>query len=71
MWVHPNPVLSGAPFTVENVVKNDEIRVFNQYGICVHTGIAAGETITLTLHVEAGTYVIWANDKQVKVVIIK
>jgi hypothetical protein len=71
MWVHPNPVLSGAPFTVENVVKNDEIRVFNQYGICVYTGIAAGETITLALHVEAGAYVIWANEKQVKVVIIK
>jgi hypothetical protein len=71
IWVHPNPVLSGAPFTVENVVKNDEIRVFNQYGICVYTGIANGETITLTLHVEAGAYVIWANEKQVKVVIVK
>jgi hypothetical protein len=37
----------------------------------VHSAIANGETITLTLHVEAGVYVVRANEKQVKVVIVR
>ncbi|MCL2511518.1 MAG: T9SS type A sorting domain-containing protein, partial [Bacteroidales bacterium] len=71
IWAHPNPVMSGAPFTVEGVAKNDEVRVYNQSGICVHTAIATGETITLTLHVQAGVYLVRVNEKQVKVVIIR
>ncbi|MCL2510904.1 MAG: T9SS type A sorting domain-containing protein [Bacteroidales bacterium] len=63
--------MSGAPFTVEGVAKNDEVRVYNQSGICVHTAIATGETITLTLYVESGVYVVRANEKQVKVVIVR
>jgi hypothetical protein len=71
MWAYPNPVMSGVPFTVEGVAKDDEVRVYNQYGICVHNAIANGETITLTLHVQAGVYVVRANEKQVKVVIVR
>jgi hypothetical protein len=71
MWAHPNPVLSGVPFTVEGVAKNDQVRVYNQYGICISNAIATGETITLTLNVQAGVYVVRANEKQVKVVIVR
>jgi hypothetical protein len=71
MLVHPNPVMSDVPFTVEGVAKNDEIRVYNQYGNCVHTAIANGETITLTLNLQAGMYVVKAEGKQVKVVVVR
>ena len=71
MWAYPNPVMAGMPFTVEGVAQNDEVRVYNQYGSCVHSAIAGGETIILTLNVEAGVYVVKANGKQVKVVIVR
>ena len=71
LWAYPNPVTSGMPFSVEGTAKGDEVQVYNQSGICVHSTIAGGETIILTLHVEAGVYVVWANGKQVKVIIIR
>ena len=71
MWAHPNPVRAGVPFVVKGVAKDDEIRIYNQYGVCVHSAIADRETIILTLNVETGVYVVRANGKRVKVVIIK
>ena len=71
IWAYPNPITSGVPFAVKGVAKNDEIRVYNQCGICVHSAIANGETIVLSLNVQAGVYVVRANGKWVKVVIIK
>jgi hypothetical protein len=71
LWAYPNPVAAGVPFTVEGVTKDDEIRVYNQYGTCVSSAIATGETIVLTLNVQAGVYVVRANEKQVKVVIVR
>jgi len=59
------------PFVVEGVASGDEVRVYNQYGNCMYTGIATGETITITLHVEAGVYVVRAEGKQVKVVVVR
>jgi hypothetical protein len=71
IWAHPNPVLAGTPFTVEGVAKDDEVRVYNQYGMCVHTAVAGGESIVLTLNVQAGAYVVRAGEKWVKVVIVR
>jgi len=71
LWAYPNPVMAGMPFTVEGVVKGDEVKVYNQSGFCVYNGVAAGETITLALNVEAGVYLVWADGKQVKVIVIR
>jgi len=71
MWVYSNPVQAGVPFTVEGVAKNDEVRVYNQYGMCVHSAVADGESIILTLNVQAGVYVVRANEKWVKVVVVR
>jgi hypothetical protein len=71
LWAHPNPVMSGVPFTVEGVAKDDEVRVYNQYGMCVSSAVANGESITLILNVQAGVYVVRANEKWVKVVVVR
>jgi hypothetical protein len=71
LWAHPNPVMAGTPFTVEGVSRNDEVRVYNQYGMCVHSAVAGGESIILTLNVQAGVYVVKAGGRQVKVVIVR
>jgi hypothetical protein len=63
--------MAGTPFTVEGVAKNDEVRVYNQYGMCVHTAVAGSESIVLTLNVQAGVYVVKAGGRQVKVVIVR
>ncbi|MCL2041718.1 MAG: T9SS type A sorting domain-containing protein, partial [Bacteroidales bacterium] len=69
--IYPNPVISGNTFTVEGVVEGCTVQVFNQYGMCVRSVIATKNPITLTLdNVQPGTYVIQANGREGKVVII-
>ncbi|MCL2041008.1 MAG: T9SS type A sorting domain-containing protein, partial [Bacteroidales bacterium] len=69
--IYPNPVISGNTFTVEGVVEGCTVQVFNQYGMCVRSVIATKNPITLTLsNVQPGTYVIQANGKEGKVVVI-
>jgi len=69
--IYPNPVLSGNSFTVEGVSEGCTVLVYNQYGICVRSVVATGNPITLTLdNVQPGSYLIRADGKQGKVVII-
>ena len=69
--IYPNPVISGNTFTIEGVVEGCNVQVFNQYGMCVRSVIATKNPITLTLdNVQPGTYVIQANGKEGKVVVI-
>lgn len=68
--VSPNPVLSGAPFTIDGVIKDNPIHVYNQYGVCVSSTIATGNTTTLSLHLPAGIYFIRTNNKEIKIIVI-
>ncbi|MCL2041424.1 MAG: T9SS type A sorting domain-containing protein [Bacteroidales bacterium] len=69
--IYPNPVISGNSFTVEGVFEGCTVLVYNQYGICVRSVVATGNSITLTLdNVQPGAYLIRADGKQGKVVII-
>ena len=70
LFVYPNPVLSGSPFTIEGVVAGDLVKVYNQSGIFISSVMATGSTVTLTLHLPAGIYFIRANNREIKIVII-
>jgi regulation of enolase protein 1 (concanavalin A-like superfamily) len=69
MTVYPNPVHTGGTITIEGTVKGAYIQVYNQLGVRVKTAIANNHTITLTMDVTPGTYVIRAGDKKIKVVV--
>jgi len=70
--VFPNPTQATNSFTVENVIKGEVVQVYNLYGICVNSVVAAGEAITMTLNnVSSGVYVIRCGDRYGKIVIIR
>jgi hypothetical protein len=69
--VYPNPAWSGSAFTIEGVVKDTPIEVFNQYGVCLSRTIATGTTETLSLNLPSGIYFIRNNNKEGKVTIIR
>jgi hypothetical protein len=71
LFVYPNPMRSGAPLTIEGVIKEDVIYLYNQYGACVGSAVAGDKITTLTLHLPAGIYWIRGNGKSVKVVIVQ
>ena len=70
LFVYPNPVMSGSPFTIEGDIENGTVEVYNQYGVFIGSAVATGSSITFSLHLPAGIYFIRANNKEVKVVII-
>ena len=70
LFVYPNPVMSGSPLTIEGVIENGTVEVYNQYGVFISSAIATGNTITFSLHLPAGIYFIRANSKEIKIVII-
>ena len=67
--VYPNPVKSGAPFTLETVVEGTQVNVYNIQGVCVFSTIADGNSMTLTLDLPTGVYLIQTGDKRTKVVV--
>ncbi|MCL2041126.1 MAG: InlB B-repeat-containing protein [Bacteroidales bacterium] len=71
LFIYPNPVISGNSFTVEGASEGCSVLVYNQYGICVRSVIATQNPVTITLdNVQPGSYLIRADGKQGKVVII-
>jgi len=71
LTIYPNPAPSGNAFTVEGVAEGCTVLVYNQYGICVCSVVATENPFTITLdNVQAGTYLIRADGKQGKVVIV-
>jgi len=66
---YPNPLQSGAMLTVKGIEEGSPIQVFNQVGTCVSNTIATGETVTLTLQVPSGLYVIRTTNGEVKVIV--
>jgi hypothetical protein len=70
LFVYPNPVFSGAPFTIEGANQGSIIYVYNQHGVCVSTTVATDNTATLTLYLPAGIYFIRADNKEIKIVVL-
>jgi len=69
--IFPNPTMGNNAFTVENVIKGEEVRVYNQYGICIKSLIANAEILSMSLDVASGVYIIRCNERYGKIVIIK
>jgi hypothetical protein len=69
LYVYPNPATSGSVFTVENAIAGAPMQVYNQYGVCVKTIMATDSTVTLSLNLPAGIYLIRNEHKEAKVVI--
>jgi hypothetical protein len=66
---YPNPILSGASFTLAGNIKDSPIFVYNHFGACVHSMIANDNLITLTLQLPQGIYLIRAHQSHVKIII--
>jgi len=69
LYVYPNPAASGSVFTIENAIEGTVMQVFNQYGMCVKTLNVTGSTVTLSLNLSAGIYLIKNEYREAKVVI--
>jgi hypothetical protein len=55
--------------TIEGVAEGSPVEVYNRNGMRVGYSIASGSTVTLTLHVPAGVYVVRTNNGEIKIVI--
>jgi hypothetical protein len=71
LFVYPNPVLCGGSLTIEGVIKDSPIYVYNHLGACVFNTFATDEITTLTFNLPQGIYLIRANEKVVKIMIMK
>ena len=71
MSAYPNPVISGLPLSVEGVVKDESVQVYNQYGICVYSTIANDTAIKLTVHLSSGLYLLRAGNSVVKILVLE
>ena len=71
LLVYPNPVLSGGLLTLESLVTDSPIYVYNYLGECVLKQNVTHHTTTITLNVPSGIYLIRNDSKVVKIVIVK
>jgi hypothetical protein len=71
LLAYPNPVLSGIPFTIEGVSKENQIYVYNCFGACVYNTVATEKEVKLSLSLSAGIYLIRSNNKRVKIVVFE
>jgi len=71
LFIYPNPVAAGASFVVEGLVPDSPIYVYNQFGLCVSYKNPPGtSTITLSLDLPTGVYLIRSDNKTEKIVIM-
>jgi len=70
LLIYPNPVLAGAPFTIEGINTNIPIRIYNYWGACISSTIAASSVEKFMLNVP-GIYFIRVNNKSVKIVVVE
>ena len=69
--VYPNPISPGIPFIIEGVGKNTPINVYNYLGACISSTMATENNAKLLLDVPSGIYLIRANDKAVKIMVVR
>jgi hypothetical protein len=70
LYVYPNPVVKGCSFRVEGADPGCTIMVYNQYGMLVGSAIAKEEFTVMSLSLPSGMYLIRANNKEAKVVVV-
>jgi hypothetical protein len=68
--VYPNPAVTGAPFTIEGAKAGATIFVYNQFGVCVGSTVAQEEATTLSVNLPTGIYLIRAENREAKIVIV-
>jgi hypothetical protein len=71
LLVHPNPVSSGVPFTIEGVSKDSPIYVYNHFGACVYSTVATEKVVRITLNLLSGIYLIRSGNKVIKIVVVE
>ncbi|MCL2246033.1 MAG: hypothetical protein FWC10_02850 [Lentimicrobiaceae bacterium] len=71
LFVYPNPVLSGMPFTIEGVSKGSSIHLYNYFGACVGSVIATDDAAKITCNLPTGIYFIITNQKVTKIMVIE
>jgi hypothetical protein len=69
--IYPNPVLAGAPFTIEGANENSKIEVYNFMGACASNVITTDNFGKLALHLPAGIYLIRVDNKEGKIIVIE
>jgi len=69
--VYPNPVVSGSSFTIEGIYEGVLIQIYNLYGFCIKSSIADDISITFTLDLPPGVYVLHVDNKQLKIVVVR
>jgi hypothetical protein len=70
LYVYPNPVVKGCSFRIEGADSGCTIMVYNQYGVCVGSAIAKEEFTVMSLSLPSGMYLIRAENKEAKVVVV-
>jgi hypothetical protein len=70
LYVYPNPVIRGSAFRVEGAEAGSTIMVYNQYGLLVGSARAKEGFTTMRLNLPSGIYLIRADDKEAKVVVV-
>jgi uncharacterized repeat protein (TIGR02543 family) len=70
LTVYPNPAVTGVAFTVEGAKAGATLMVYNQFGVCVGSAIAQEDATTLSLNLPTGIYLIRAEEKEAKIVVV-
>jgi len=66
---YPNPVRSGAILTIEGAKEGSPIEVYNQNGARVRMFIAESATVTFSLNVTSGIYIVRTGNGEARIVI--
>jgi hypothetical protein len=70
LTVYPNPAITGMPFMVEGAKPGVTIFVYNQFGVCVGSAVAQQEATPLAVSLPTGIYLIRADEKEAKIVVV-
>ena len=71
LLVYPNPAMSGSMLTLEGLVPNSPVYVYNYLGECVLKQNTTHNTSIIVLDVPSGIYLIRNDKRIVKIVIVK
>ena len=66
---YPNPASQGNKLTIEGIVQGNLVEVYDINGACLYQATAAGNTMELSLNVQAGVYIVRSNNEEIKVII--
>ena len=67
--IYPNPLPHGSLLTIEGVTAGSSIVMYNSSGAIVKSVVAKDSTVTLSITVPAGVYIIRVGERAVKIVV--